>query len=249
MIKRIALLLGTVVLVVVGAAMFAAFESHVINVRAHVEKATYVQPDDINLGNTLMQQSYSNQCRVAGPGTDGVFGTVDDNVEIVTGINCLRIRLSASFLEQTEFSTVGYKVYCEAKSAEDQALYAIDHGITEYMRLTDSDGGSDGDSITAINCVHGDAAGSVGPAGAPTTSWAQGSLVAGNDEYDLWDFDFYAPVCENNWNEFTDPGSPPPDPISQTIPQEYCNPGPGGDSDEYTNLGSNVKFQVTEFEE
>src|SRR4030042_209768 len=49
MIKRILLLLGTVVLVVVGAAMFAAFESHIVNIKAHVEKATYTTPDELDL--------------------------------------------------------------------------------------------------------------------------------------------------------------------------------------------------------
>jgi hypothetical protein len=249
MIKRIALLLGTVVLVVVGAAMFAAFESHVINVRAHVEKATFVQPNEIDLGNTLMQQSYSNQCAVTGVGKDGFPGTIDDEVTILKGVNCLRIRLSDSFLDQTEFVTVVYKVYCEAKSAADQDLYNIVHGITEYMVLTDSDPeGGDTVNTTAGNCVHADAPGSVGPAGYPANSWASGRLNTGNDEYDLWDFDFYAPVCENNWNPDTDPSTGPPAGIPRTIAQGYCTPGPGGDSDEYTDLGSNVKFQVTEFE-
>lgn len=245
--KRILLLLGAVVLVAVGVATFAAYESHVINIRAYVEKATYVQPESIDLGNTMMQASYSNQCAYDGPGVDTIPGTVDDDIAIISGVNCMRIRLSASFLAQTEFTTVDYKIYCEAKSQALQDALNIDHGITEYMQLSDSDL-YDGDGVTAINCVHGLAPGSIGPAGYPTTSWAFGQLVTGNDEYDLWDFDFYAPVCADNWNEPTDPGAPPPTPIPQTIADAYCHPGPGGDSDEYTILGSDVKFQVTGFQ-
>jgi len=232
-------------LVAVGAATFAAFESHLIDVRAHNEKATYVSPNEIDLGTTLMQMSYSNQCAVKDKGPDGLGGTVDDTIEIKSGVDCLRIYLSKSFLEQDNFGTVGYKIFCEAKPAETPP---IDHGITEYMQLSDSDGGGDSDSVTAINCVHAATPGSIGPAGYPTTSWANGKLIAGNDEYDLWDFDFYAPVCSDNYNAATDEGAAPPSPIPPTIDSSYCHKGPGPDSDEYVNLGSNIKFQITEFE-
>lgn len=258
---KILLGLAGMVAILVGAATFAAFESHMINVRAHVEKATFVEPDDIDLGTTLMQQSYSNQCAVDAPGVDGKYGTIDDVVIVTSGVNCLKIRLSASFLDvdgQTDFTTVDYKIFCEAKSAADQAAYHISHGITHYLELTDSDGGGDGDSIPGdANCVHADAPGSVGPAGYPTTAWATGSLVRGNDEYDLWDFDFYAPVCSGNYNDATDQSVDPPSPILKTIDQAYCHTGDdghdwhpelGGNSDAFVNLGSNVKFQVNDFE-
>jgi len=42
------------VAILVGMAAFAAFESHVVNVKAHVEKATYVTPNELDFGVTLM---------------------------------------------------------------------------------------------------------------------------------------------------------------------------------------------------
>src|ERR1700687_5087878 len=109
MIKKLTMALGTIALVAVGATMFAGFESHLIDVRAHVEKATYVTPDDINFGTTIMEQKYDFACQVTNP-NNGNPGPTD-----FTG-NCMQIHLSDSFKLQTQFADVTYRIYCEDKS-------------------------------------------------------------------------------------------------------------------------------------
>ncbi len=56
-VKRIGLGFGTVALVIAGAASFAAFEAHVVNVTAKIENALYVHPESRNFG-TVFPQEY-----------------------------------------------------------------------------------------------------------------------------------------------------------------------------------------------
>jgi len=55
--KKILAVFATVAVVAVSAAMFAAFEAHVINVTAHIENALYVHPDELEFG-TVFPQEY-----------------------------------------------------------------------------------------------------------------------------------------------------------------------------------------------
>jgi hypothetical protein len=208
MIKRIVLLLGTVVLVVVGASMFAAFESHVINVRAHVEKATYVTPDMVDFGNTLMQASY------------------DADVQI---------HLSASFQDQTTYTNAEYSIYCDEKPQSD---WAHDANITPFIVLTGEDG-----------VDHAGCGGVALGANDPPVLWTVGgALWKGTDIEDTWHLKFYAPLCSDNYNPDTDPIDPATRPVPLIIDSTYCRKAPGMvDSDEYTDLASNIKFQITGF--
>jgi hypothetical protein len=87
--KKIFLTLGTIALVVASAAMFAAFEAHVINVTAHIENALYVDPnDDIEFG-TVFPQEYLEE-------------------EVTVG-------LSESFLGQSRINDVEYKIVQKPK--------------------------------------------------------------------------------------------------------------------------------------
>jgi len=226
--KRIALLLGTVALVAVAASMFAAFESHVINVKAHVEKATYVTPNALDFGVTLMQVKYDAACIPADP---------------TTWDKCLAIHLSDSFKDakQTKFGDVTYKIYCELKAG-----YDVNHQITPYITITDSD---PADPDGAINTSGGPVRKNGDPVpgsckaavGAPQLWVDTSTLLLGSDEVDLWDLQFFAPLCSDNYN-VTDPTTNP-----ELIDSSYCTKGPGPDSDEYVDLGSDVKFQIVGF--
>jgi hypothetical protein len=206
--KRIALLLGTAMLVAVGAAMFAAYESHLIDVKAHVEKATYVSPSEVDFGTALMQATYDKT---------------------------MTIHLSDSFLTQTTFTNAEYSIYCDEKP---QAESAHDGNITPFIVLTGPDG------------VPHNGCGTVGVGTiTPPVFWADGNPlikgVGGNAA--VWHLKLYAPVCSDNYNVDTDPIKPADQPVPLTIDGTLCHKGAGGDSDEYVDLASNIKFQITRF--
>ena len=54
---------------------------------------------------------------------------------------------------------------------------------------------------------------------------------------------FFAPLCANDYNSETDPNPPSNAAGGGIIDQQYCHTNTAG-TDEWTNLGSNVKFQV-----
>ena len=60
MLKKILASVALVATVAVSAAMFAAYEAHVINVTAHIENALYVHPDEIAFG-TVFPQEYTER--------------------------------------------------------------------------------------------------------------------------------------------------------------------------------------------
>jgi hypothetical protein len=206
--KRILLLLGTVMVVAVGVASFAAFESHLINVKAHVEKATYVTPDEVDFGVTLMQASYDKD---------------------------MQIHLSASFLEQSRYTNAEYSIYCDEKPQDDWVHNA---NITPFIVLTGPD-----------QVDHNGCGGVALGANDPPVLWAVGgALYKGSNEVDNWHLKFYAPLCSDNWNPDTDPVDPALRPVPLIIDASYCyKPAGSVDSDEATDLASNIKFQVTGF--
>jgi hypothetical protein len=237
MIKKLTIGLATVAVIAVGVTMFAGFESHLIDVRAHVEKATWVEPSDVNFGITIMEQKYDYAC-------------LTDAAGVVTG-NCMKIHLSDSFKQQTQFFDVTYKVYCEDKAPDDPHRLGppvLDGNISPFIRLQDSDPADVNDGVDLANgcgtVAYSTTAGDLHP-----VAWAHGELDKSFDETDLWDMSFFAPLCRDNWNPQTDPVDLTTYPGGGLIDPSFCHKGPGGgpanaDSDEFTNLGSNVKFQV-----
>ncbi len=83
MIKKILASLTLVSVMAVSAAMFAAYEAHVINVTAHIENALTVDPDHIDFG-TVFPQEY-----------------VEENLEI---------KLSQSFMDADRVDDVEYVI-------------------------------------------------------------------------------------------------------------------------------------------
>ncbi len=228
MIKKLTIALGTVVLIALGVTMFAGFESHLIDVRAHVEKATYVTPDDVNFGITIMEEKRDFACTV-------------DPQGVVHG-DCMKIHLSDSFKRQTTWQDVTYTIYCEDKPLGNP--HRADGNITPFIRLFDSDPG-DGDVVDKP-----DGCGTVAydtPFSKTANKWAHGELNIGFDEVDWWDMSFYAPLCRNNWNPDTDPIDLTTYPGGGLIDDIFCHKDPGMvNSDEYFDLASFVKFQVTD---
>ena len=228
--RKLLLLVTTMALVAVGAATFAAFESHLIDVRAHVEKATYVKPNDLNFGVTIMEQKYDAECDAATDPTNA-------------NGKCMSIHLSDSFKAQTKFLDVTYRIYCEDKALLDP--HRADGNITPFIGLRDSDPADTNDVVdTAAGKGCGAVAYSADPATLNPVQWAHGELVKGSDEVDLWDMSFYAPLCSDNYNPETDPLKPGDQVGGGIIDSKLCHKGPGPDSDEYVDLASNVKFQV-----
>jgi len=228
MIKKITVVLGTIALVAVGATMFAGFESHLIDVRAHVEKATFVTPDDVNFGVTIMEQKYDFACRRLPDGT-------------VVG-NCMKIHLSDSFKQQEQFFDVTYLIYCEDKAPDDP--HRGDGNITPFIRLQDSDPWDSNDRVLPRMDGCGQVPYSTDPNTLNPVKWARGELDLGFDEEDWWDMSFFAPLCRDNWNPETDPIDLTTYPGGGLIDPAFCHKGPGPDSDEFTDLASNIKFQV-----
>ena len=63
-IKKILASVALVATVAVSAAMFAAYEAHVINVTAHIENALYVHPDEIAFGTVFPQEYVERQITI-----------------------------------------------------------------------------------------------------------------------------------------------------------------------------------------
>jgi hypothetical protein len=258
LLKKILLFVGTMTAVAVGAVGFAAFESHVINVIAHVEKATYVRPDQLDFGITLPQQKYDAACVEADYVAPPQSQETSDQP-------CMSIHLSDSFLDagQTQFIDVTYAVYCEDKPC-DEFNGVYDANITPFIVLSDSDPSDANDSVlipragttdnpadtTPDDSGCGEIAwgSSAGTGGGSAYLWAIGELnKATGDLYDLWDMSFYAPICSNNYNEFTDPVDPELIPVPLVISSDYCDSSQGPNSYEEVDLASNVKFQILDF--
>ena len=217
MVKRILLLLSAAVLVTVGVATFAAFESHMVNVKALVEKATYLDRLEIDYGTAFPQQKLE--------GCDLVSA---DQIP-----SCVEIRLTPSFLAQTEKLDVTYDIYWEKKPG-------YRHAICPFILVADSDVPAEvNDSITgAGNCT------TVPTTGNPVQIGSGELNTAINDLTDLWDLVFYVPVCTENYNSDTDGGTAPPAGIPGTVDGCEDPAGLGGSYGQIV-LGSNLKFQIT----
>ena len=251
--KTFLLLIAGLAVIVTGVVSFAAFESHIVKIKAHVESATYTTPYDIDFKTVFPQEVVYKWC---GPHDDGEGGTALGEEECIrppcppppTG-ECAKIWLSHSFLEQGRVKDVTYDVYCEGPSTckdgeADCTGGTRPQAITPYLKLYDSDPKDGNDKVvTAVgNCL---------PArpGADPTLWAQGKLHTYGmfgDEVDWWDLTFCAPACLDNYNSDTDPG---PAPQCSGLPPfvDNCNKGPDPDSYRWVDMAGNLKFQVTGF--
>src|SRR3989344_597566 len=72
LLKKGGIAVATVAIVIVGAAAFSAFESHVINVTARIENGLFVDTDDIGFGTVFPQEYLTSDVRIAL--SDSFFG-------------------------------------------------------------------------------------------------------------------------------------------------------------------------------
>jgi len=240
--------------------MFMAFESHMINIEAHVEKATFVNPEQIDLGTVFPQENIIAGC-VRSEGRDGVLDTQDDIITPVDpNFDCAKIFLSHSFKAQTRIKDVQYKVYWVDKPCvrskgdgdpettgdtktcqrrKDGSFVGFD--ICRYMQLFDSDP-EDANDVVLLKAPF--VCSPPPKLDAPALA-ASGTLITGIDEYDIWDLVYWVPVCYENFNPETDPGPDPPPGIPQTTePDECWDPEDVGGSYHETDQSNELKFQV-----
>ena len=218
MVKRILLLLSAVVLVAVGVATFAAYESHMVNVKAHIEKATYLDKLEIDYGTAFPEQKLE--------GCDLI-----DSDQIPS---CVEIRLTPSFIEDSK-QDVTYDIYWERKAG-------YPYPICPFIVVSDSDNPNedDADQITG-NCY------TTVPTDTVPVKIGAGELnKVTNDLTDLWDLTFWVPVCVENYNPLTDAGPTIPDGMSPTVAGCSDPAGLGGSYGEI-DLGSDLKFQITAY--
>jgi hypothetical protein len=245
--KRFLLLIAGLAVILVGVVSFAAFESHIVKIRAHVESATYTTPYDIDFGTVFPQEAVDKWC---GP-HDGGEGTALSEECFgpscpPTDGKCAKIWLSTSFLAQGRVKDVTYDVYCETPSPckagdAECAGGTKPQPITPYIKLYDSDPKDGNDEVVTanLNCVPGE----------KPSLWATGKLHTygrDGDKVDWWDMTFCAPACRDNYNPDTDPG---PAKGCEGLPGvvDNCNKGPDPDSYRWVNLAGDLKFQVTGF--
>ncbi len=261
--KRLVLAIGGLVAILMGVAMFAAFESHQINIEAHVEKATFLNTTQIDLGTVFPQENLIVGCFATGPEGGPATGLQEDIITPVGPDDCPVIRLSHSFKAQSRVLDVHYDVYwvdkpCipsdgdgdptttgDTKKCEDTPLpdgTFVEHDICRYMQIFDSDPADGNDVIlvpSPFNCQPE-------PTPGNPSLVATGTLITNLDEYDIWDLVFWVPVCEENFNPETDPGPNPPAGISPTTPDCWDPEGVGGSYGE-TDLSNELKFQITSY--
>jgi hypothetical protein len=102
--KKIIFLAAVLLVVFSGVATVSAYEGHVIDVKAHVENALWVQGESLIVGPTA-QNPYLVESNLN-------LGTIFPQQSVETN---LVFGLSNSFKAQTRTSTVYYKLYWEAK--------------------------------------------------------------------------------------------------------------------------------------
>jgi hypothetical protein len=229
--KKGILIVFALMLVATGLIAASAFEAHMVDVRAHVENACWVDPYEVNFGNiTLPQETY------------------DEYV-------CIGLSLSFQNTNQTRFCDVEYALFWEEKPI------AGHDPVWPHTEICDPDGDGNftpiwdyiqvvapsGDGL--MNGPYGDWRDDAEAAGA----FAWGILDKfQNDLCDSWSLKFAAPVFEGYWNPTTDPQSG-----YDVVPiGEYCLvPEYVGCTDcpyrwvdvPHADFGGTLKFQVWDY--
>lgn len=114
--KRLVLAIGGLVAILMGVAMFAAFESHQINIEAHIEKATFLRTTQIDFGTVFPQENLIAGCFASGPNDSNglptpATGLQEDTITAIGLADCPVIRLSHSFKAQERVNDVHYDVF------------------------------------------------------------------------------------------------------------------------------------------
>ncbi len=225
MARKLLLLAGTMIALVVGVMLFAAFEIHHANINAHVENAVRLNTVKESFGTVFPEQQISSFCHpergdlvnneTGEPGDDGwpdYFGvdrlanTNDDIDTFPEDDNCLIFQLSRSFKEcdnrdplQKEPCPGGVIYTVSWADKQPNGVVQGEH-ICPFITVEDGDvfkGSPDGevsklltDNQVPVQRTFCD------DENLPELVW-NATLTAGSDEYDLWNLDFYVPVCDD----------------------------------------------------
>lgn len=273
--KRLILAIGGLVAILMGVAMFAAFESHQINIEAHVEKATFLETTQIDLGTVFPQENLIVGCFATAPDGGPATGLQEDIITPIGPADCPVIRLSHSFKAQTRVNDVHYDVFwvdkpCIPLPGDGDPETTGDtkkcEGVSEADIVTDPVSGErtipggpfvehdicpymqifDSDPADANDVVVVPAPFTCNPVPGAPSLVASGTLITNLDEYDIWDLVYWVPVCEENFNPETDPGPNPPPGISPTTPDCWDPENVGGSYGE-TDQSNELKFQITAY--
>ena len=190
--KRVILIVFALVLVVVGLVSATAFEGHIVDVRAHVENALWVDPYEINYGNFTFPQE-----------------SIDEY---------LCIGLTTSFLNanQLRLCDVKYALIWEPKPI------AGHQPVPGQQEICDPDGDGNFTPIAPfilLTTADGSDNQQPYPAWVPANAAGWGTLdKCLPDNCDTWGLKFDVPVFEGYYNPDTDPMTP----SGVLTPDEYC---------------------------
>lgn len=120
--KKVILIVASLLLVVSGIAAVSAYEGHLINIKAHVENALGVETYEWNLGTVFPQEELESNL---------TFG------------------LSESFIDssQTRVSGVDYKIFYELKPIPDSDPMEYYAPLSPFLILSDGDPNDGNDSF------------------------------------------------------------------------------------------------------
>jgi hypothetical protein len=224
--KKGILIVFALVLIATGLISAAAFEGHLVDVRAHVENALWVDPYELNYGNYSFPQE-----------------SLDEY---------LCIGLTQSFLNnnQTRLCDVKYVLFWEPKPI------AGHDPVPGQQEICDPDGDGNFTPIAPfILMTTADGSDGPVTAGSPGWAQVPGAVAFGTldkclpDNCDTWGLKFDVPVFDKWYNEGTDPLIP----SGVLGPDEYClvEEWVGCTQCDYrwvevphADLGSNLKIQV-----
>ena len=221
--KKVMLVAFALILVVAGLVSAAAFEGHVVDVRAHVENALWVDPIEINYGNFTFPQ------------------------ESIDRYICIGLTESFVNVNQTRVCDVKYALIWETKPIEGH------DPVPGQLEICDPTGsGNFTDIYPYILLTTGDGSDNQTPfpMWVPANAVAWGTLdKCLPDNCDTWGLKFDVPVFDLWYNEGTDPATP----SGVLGPDEYCivEEWVGCDQCPYrwvkvphADLGNNLKIQV-----
>ena len=235
---RSALTLGTLGVIVGGAAAFSAFEAHIVNVTAHIENALLVpvEADGLTFG-TVFPQEQLDQF------VDLGFSSSFQGQTRVNGVDYI-LRQKPKCVDDRDPSV--HPQVTEVTQADGTIVFACPVGSTEMPLLCPylskheltPDPVNENDPLPNILAFHG-----------PLKNWTLNDTVVNQakgrldqlvgDTQDRWDIDLKAPCfagqCSQDWAHFVTSINP------TAVPNDYIQPS----NLEGSNYGCDLWFEVT----
>ena len=198
--KKIIAAVAMVSVVTLSAAMFAAFEAHVVNVTAHIENALAVSPQEIKFGTVFPQEYLEKDFEIKlSDSFMEAYGSNDQRVQfvdykIVSKPKCWNEDLENPLYAPVDFAThecsegfVVMKDLCSFLSKMPADSETGDVGVPSYYTSVNG----------YISVSEDDECKVLNPPDVDDIDWAMGKLAAcGNDLEDNWIVDLKVPPVE-----------------------------------------------------